>query len=690
MRNWMTNRKIVTVAAVALLGACATVRAQVYSPHVTKVGQTDTTDMKKLAQDIYKKYNAHTPREKAEAVWRFYLTDGRFVKPGMFYHLAGWAYEEPLGQVLDPIKLLNSYGYGLCYQDAPLLEATYEAGGFKSARVWFLTGHTVAEVFYDGAYHYYDSDMLGYNPVGTGPLKQRDVASVYQIEHNGNIILKNVTGPKTSNPKSVDYPWYPADVHANAMGDLAQIFTSTKDNYLYAYRRYPEGHSLDFVLRPGETMVRYFHPASADLFYLPYEFNGKQWQVLPDFAQFNMKISKGPHSEKDYRSWATGTIEYRPPAGVVSGVTVRYRHSVSYTFSMPSPYVIIDAAFAMQASLPDAKDRLTAETSVDGGHTWTQSASLAGPFQGLWKTQPARLPAAHGDRNAVSGTYVYLVRFSMHSASKHPAVLHDPLLTTMFQLNPRSLPTLTAGQNHLEFATASTARTELPVAAAQFKRFASKVKNASYLDQAGQGYIINRDSKPGVITFTVADAENRDLSGVDVGGRFLDLRDGIAPDKFTAEVRKVTPWPTHAKGPGTASIAWATSSKGPWTVVWTYDPKLSWLDGQPIRQVLRWPEVDRSVRNLPVGTKLVYVRYSFNGMAIDDFRLASIRPANPDASDHLVITQVWKENGVEHQFRKDFPHAASVQSYDIAIPDQAAVTNEALILECPAVIAAAK
>ncbi|MEO6828389.1 MAG: hypothetical protein ABI164_01165, partial [Acidobacteriaceae bacterium] len=104
-----------------------------------------------MVQKIYQQAGAHTDREKAEAIWRFYLTDGRFVKPGMFYHLAGWAYEEPVGQVLDPVKLLNSYGFGLCYQDALLLESTYKAGGFKDARVWFLRGHTVTEVFYDGA-----------------------------------------------------------------------------------------------------------------------------------------------------------------------------------------------------------------------------------------------------------------------------------------------------------------------------------------------------------------------------------------------------------------------------------------------------------------------------------------------------------------------------------------------------------
>ena len=104
--------------------------AQVYSPIVTKAGQVDTSTLPNLVRDIYKESKAVTPEQKAEAIWRFFLTDGRFVKPGAIYHIAGWAYEEPKGEVLDPLKLLNSYGFGLCYHIAPLLEAVFEAPAF--------------------------------------------------------------------------------------------------------------------------------------------------------------------------------------------------------------------------------------------------------------------------------------------------------------------------------------------------------------------------------------------------------------------------------------------------------------------------------------------------------------------------------------------------------------------------------
>src|SRR4051794_8604011 len=204
------------LAIIVLSMMAVAAEAQVYSPKVLRKGQPDPTDLRQLATGIYSQAEARTPRERAEAIWRYFLTDGRFVKPGFWYHIAGWAYEEPMGEVLDPLKLINSYGFGLCYQIAPVLEAVYKAGGFEDARVWFLTGHTVTEVFYEGTYHYFDSDMMGYNPVGAGPVRERPVASVHQIEQDGGIMLSKLKGPKQVDSTTVDDLWYPADVREGA------------------------------------------------------------------------------------------------------------------------------------------------------------------------------------------------------------------------------------------------------------------------------------------------------------------------------------------------------------------------------------------------------------------------------------------------------------------------------------------
>ncbi|MGH9667735.1 MAG: hypothetical protein ACRD9L_25235, partial [Bryobacteraceae bacterium] len=592
---------------------------QVYSPVVLKSGQVDTTDLAALARGIYTQAGARTQREKAEAIWRFFLTDGRFVKPGFWYHIVGWTFEEPDGEVLDPIKLLNSYGFGLCYHIAPLLAAVWKAGGFEDSRVWFLTGHTVAEVFYYGQYHYYDSDMMGYNPIGSEPLKERPVASVHRIEENGNIILGKLIGPKQADPAAVDNPWYPADVRADAIGGLAELFTTTKDNRLYAFTRYSGGHTMDFVLRPGERMIRYYRPQPPGLYYLPYKFDGTAWREFPqEIAHYHIRTADGPKSQKDHRTWATGKIEYRPPlSGLKTGA--RTGGDPTLIVPMPCPYVIIDAQFTMDVDLPASGDALAIDTSVDGGRTWTRGAGIHGPFRGAWNAAPgAIVKSEHGQLTAVSGTYGYLVRLTLHRSHSGERIgLHNMLLTTRFELNPRSLPELTAGRNEFHYRACRRIRTELPVRADRLEGFATELASVRFDSHGAQGYLVNRTRESAEIVLPVAAPDGGEIRGFDAGGRFLDLRDGFAPDKFTAELRRVTPWPAKDASAPEADLSWGTSPTGPYHTLWTYNAKLTWKDGQPIDRTLRWPEVDRHVNAVPPGTRRVYVRYRLCGIALD-------------------------------------------------------------------------
>jgi len=637
--------------------------AQVYSPKVLREGQPDASNLHALANDIYQQAGAHTPRERAEAIWRFFLTDGRFVKPGFWYHIAGWAYEEPLGEVLDPVKLLNSYGFGLCYQIAPVLEAVWRAGGFDDARVWFLTGHTVAEVFYDGAYHHYDSDMLGYNTIGRGPAKQSVVASVHQLESDGGIILSKLKGPKEVDAAVVDHPWYPADLRAGAISDLADLFTTTADNHLFPFERAPHGHSMDFVLRPGERLVRHFSPEKPDLYYLPYKFNGTLWEVFPqEIAEYNIRTVDGPRSQKDDRRWATGRLEYRPP--------VDAREIASY--SVRSPYVIIDAEFKLKAELASANQSLKVETSTDDGRSWLGAGELRGPHKGEWRTEPAVLDrSAHGRRTAVSGSYSYLVRITRSPRTE----VGEMFFSTRIQLNPRTLPALANGRNELIYSGgAFRDRHPIPIAAVAAKEVAQRVANARYVPEGGQGYWVAASGGAAEFVFRLASPDGAPLSGFDVGGRFLDLSSGLAPDKLTAEVRKVTPLKTEDPA---ASIAWSHSPSGPFQTIWEFDPHLQWKDGVPIDRTLLWPEVDR---HLDIVAQEVFIRYRIQGLALDDFRLAAVTHPGPSSST-LEVTHVWSEDGTKRTAVQRIPSGVGGRHYAVETSPTAKISNEALIFE---------
>jgi hypothetical protein len=400
----------------------AAVHAQVYSPRALVKGQVDSSDLNTLARGIYDQAHAITPREKAEAIWRFFLTDGRFVKPGFWYHIAGWAYEEPAGEVLDPVKLLNSYGFGLCYHIAPLLEAVYKAGGFEDARVWFLTGHTVAEVFYEGAYHYFDSDMMGYNSVGAGDPRRSTVASVHQIEQDGQIMLCKLKAPRDVNAKLVDDPWYPADVREAAIDGLAELFTTTADNRLFPFTRYARGHSMEFTLRPGERLIRYFRPEEPGLFYLPYRRMEKGWEEFPqEVAQYQIRTADGPRSQKDNRVWSTGRLEYTP---ALSDPRAYYSKAPGEAvFQVVSPYVIIDARFSLELDIGSNTEAVQIETSTIP-QTLGDGAARRGTF-GAWSSHGGKWPLRVSredqdtfDRRATEATYA---RHPFRSESAHTA-----------------------------------------------------------------------------------------------------------------------------------------------------------------------------------------------------------------------------------------------------------------------------
>lgn len=646
-------RRVTLLLTFILAGTLA---AQVYSPSVLLKDQPDSTDLKRFTEAIYRNANAKTARERAEAIWRFFLTDGRFVRPGFWYHIAGWAYEEPTGEVLDPIKLLNSYGFGLCYHIAPLLEAVFEAGGFEDARVWFLTGHTVAEVYYDGAWHYFDSDMMGYNVAGDGPFRGKPVVSVRQLERDPSIILGKMSGPKSVRPGVVDTPWYPADVRAGAMKGLASLFTTTDDNFLFPYTRYSLGHDMSYVLRPGEKLIHYFAPEEPTLYYLPYVFDGRAWSEFPrEIARYKIRTMDGPRSQKDNRLWGTGRIEYTPPEIGSERVL---------QFDMPSPWVIIDAHFLVRLNLPSQNDSVVVETSVDG-EEWKLAGEQTGPYEGEWNVEPATIVrSANGRLTAVTGHYGYKVRITRRGN----VPIHALKLVTRFQLNPRTLPALQPGSNELVYR--SGLQQERVALRPALRRLASD--GLELVEEQGQEMLRPKDG--GGETVIELSAGGKSLLGFDAGARFIHVTGGLAPDKLTAETRRTS---VRTK-PGTTSIEWALSRSGPWRTLWTYPTKPEWRDNDPIDRVLNWPEAFASVRELPQGVKSVYVRFRSTGPCLDNVRLAALT-AGPTPKGRLKITHTWREQGSVRQHHELVD--ASTKEYSYVIWTGQDVHNESVTFE---------
>jgi hypothetical protein len=254
-------------------------------------------------------------------------------------------------------------------------------------------------------------------------------------------------------------------------------------------------------------------------------------------------------------------------------------------------------------------------------------------------------------------------------------------LQTWIQLNPRTLPELAEGRNELVFSAGSPREhTPLTVAATDAGKTAHRVTGASYVEakgeKAGQGYWIPSGDRPAEFVFRLASPDGKPLASFDAGGRFLDLSAGLAPDKFTAEVRKVQPVSSERAA---ASIAWSQSPNGPFQTIWEYDSKLAWKDGVVIDRTLLWPEVDRRVETS--GATEVYVRYSARGLALDDFRMA-VETAGGTGSSAVQITHQWKEDGVAKSASRLIPPGTKRLDYTVVTARGAKIVNDALVLEC--------
>jgi len=248
--------------------------------------------------------------------------------------------------------------------------------------------------------------------------------------------------------------------------------------------------------------------------------------------------------------------------------------------------------------------------------------------------------------------------------------LEGAWLRTRIQLNPRTLPELAAGRNELVY----TSGPEIVRRVVKAEPF--HVSNVNYVSDGAQGYWVPAAEGFGEFLFRLTGRNGAMLIGLDAGGRFLDLSRGLAPDKFTAEVRKVTAMPANHAA---ASIAWSKSAEGPFQTIWHYDPAVKWRDGISFDRTLLWPEVDRHVE--VSGSAEIYVRYRMRDLALDNFRL-SVETRGRGGPSAIDVTHLWREDGVAKTRTQRIPAGSSPYRYAIDIPKSAKVVNEAVIFEC--------
>ncbi|MCG8653614.1 MAG: hypothetical protein MI861_27500, partial [Pirellulales bacterium] len=345
--------------------------------------------------------NAATEHERSLAIFQWLLTHQwhlhspqEWCQPG---RRPGSDQQDYEMVVYDANRGRFSYGYGLCGTVHAWNEAYWKAAGYQARRRAF-PGHTNSEVFVDGDWRMFDTDMAGVVLNRDGSFAGYD-----EIIADLSLLHRDQAGlPR--------YPFaWPADFETMEAG-WQKIASGG-----HWYKLYHGGYAAQpgvVHLRSGETFTRYAHPnafgdASRRRFWHqqkdgPYRLwtfaNSQQPFHQQDQSNCRGRASYG-NAVFDYRpdltesSCLEGTVEHHPSLKITpQGLRNSGDHAAAIVFHHFSPYVIcgdpVDDQDPMQHPATDGlvvegqvAGQVNLQLSPDQGQTWQDLGNHSDSFR---------------------------------------------------------------------------------------------------------------------------------------------------------------------------------------------------------------------------------------------------------------------------------------------------------------------
>jgi len=413
---------------------------RVYSPRVLVPHVADAYSARTFA--AHPAWRDLPAGAKAKAIFE-YLTDaetGLYALGGGAFEGGDKAYEFHV--VRDPMKVLNVYGYGYCDVFGPVTAGLWDQGGCGRARTVDLPGfkHVACEVLANDRWRYLDVDLRGLFQSSDGGLRSLDEA------RHDNTLWQHAHGPR----------FFPMDDLAN----LQKQFADSKVEHRYSVA--PGGHTLDFVLRRGETWTRWWRP------------QGDRWLLAADDLKDKARKAllerepRGPkpkHDNFSKQTYGNGRFVYQPNLkrnsadfedGVFDsknvqitddGLTLVKPGDGWAIFEVRSPYVLVPVV----GKLEDPKDDTEASVvEVDASET---TLAWSPDFGDSWITlEPKQWPATVDLTAQVAGSYGYLLKVGL-KGKPGTSLVRSLKITSWVQIAPASLPALKGGLNTLELKT---------------------------------------------------------------------------------------------------------------------------------------------------------------------------------------------------------------------------------------------
>ena len=410
--------------------------ADVRAPRVVSPHNADGYSMKTFGD--FHRWRELTNDERAWEIYKYLVN----TRTGVFHMSEVREGADTLSEyttVRDPVKILNVYGYGYCAIFGPFMAGVSEGAGIGPARSLILAdwSHVLAETYYDDRWHYLDVDVRAAFRRPGGSLAS------FEESRTDPSLWKN-RGPL----------FFPND----DLEHVRKIYEATPFYYHYGFNQ--TGHTMDYVLRQGETFTRWWTP------------QGGRWHHLPTYHQGDFmhrlieKEPRGPapnHRHFTVHNYGNGRFVYRPylkePStdfadgaydrhNVVTGrdgLTLKERGDGDAVFEVRTPYIIVPKVGQLETTDDDCDASIveidatgtSLSISLDNGITWQPVSTIDGSEKfDLTKY--------------VSGTYGYLLRLGLRGEPES-AVVRKLSITTWVQVAPAALPSLRAGRNRMAF-----------------------------------------------------------------------------------------------------------------------------------------------------------------------------------------------------------------------------------------------
>ncbi|MFW6158220.1 MAG: hypothetical protein ACOC8E_02545 [Planctomycetota bacterium] len=423
-----------------MMSISAAAFAAVLCPRVLSEHNADTSDLTRFRR--FQKWKDKTGQDLAIAVWK-YTCDTATGLYHMNEVLDGPDPSREFSTVRDPLKILNVYNVGYCGIFGPTLSGIFHGVGFEKTRSFGVPkwNHTTTEVWYDNAWHYFDLDVRGalMKPDGV-------IASVEEARKDRGLWV---------NPKRTIKPFFPHD------HNKARVFNIYRTSRIdYNYRWFQMGHTMDFRLRQGESLTRWWHPQGGRWHHNPRYNKGFVRKLLlkkpigfksnhADFSvwtQGNGLWHYAPNLTADSTDFADGIERVTGLRPGKNGLELTAAAGEA-VFEFFTPWIIVakindldDPGDDCQAAIVrlDAAAPLTVLASTNNGIDWAEAAKLDPGRHSLDLTEH------------VKGTYGYLLKLAATGKPGQTA-LRSIAVDTWVQVAPISLPRLKKGANRCRY-----------------------------------------------------------------------------------------------------------------------------------------------------------------------------------------------------------------------------------------------